>query len=83
MPAPNKKVLSQLVEQFKQRHNGKAPEEIVIHPVALAALALIQSIAPVWNGIRVRCYPVKPDKKVSNVRLGITVYKGALRAFDL
>lgn len=78
-----KKILSQLVDQFKDRHQGRSPEEIVIHPVALAALALKRSIAPRWNGIPVRCFPVKPQAKVSNVRLGITVYRSELRGFDL
>lgn len=77
------KILNLLVSQFKDKH-GKMPTEIVIHPVAMAALALRQSVAPVWNGIKVTChdiesgpYPTLPE------RLGITVVDGALRGLDL
>lgn len=76
-----KKVLSQLVEQFQQRHQC-LPTEIVIHPVALAALALKQSVAPKWNGIPVKCRDVK-EAKPGGPKLGITVVGGALRGFDL
>jgi hypothetical protein len=77
-----KKVLSQLVEQFKTRH-ARLPDEIVVHPVALAALALRQSVAPKWNGIPVRCRDVKPITKPVGNRMGVTIIKGALRCFDL
>jgi len=76
------KVLTQLVNQFKERHNHP-PDEIVIHPIALAALAIKQSVAPLWNGIPVKCREIKPDAKASNRKLGITVVAGALRGFDL
>lgn len=82
MSANRKKVLSQLVAQFQDRH-GRPPEEIIIHPVALAALALKQSAGPRWNGIPVFCLEVKPLAKASGVKLGITVIDGALRGFDL
>lgn len=58
------------------------PEEIIVHPVALAALALKQSVAPKWNGIPVKCREVKPGKGEGK-KLGVTVVDGALRAFDL
>ncbi len=76
------KVLTLLVNQFKTRHGGKTPKEIVVHPVALAALALKQSIAPRWNGIPVVCREVEPEK-IGGENLGITVYDGVLRGFDI
>lgn len=74
-------LLSQLINQFEAKH-GKKPTEIVVHPVALAALAVKGSLAPKWNGIPVSCAEVAPTRKNSN-RLGITVVRGALRGFDL
>jgi len=76
------KVLTLLVNQFIDR-NKKLPEEIVVHPVALAALALKHSVAPLWNGIPVKCREIKPEATASPTKLGITVVDGALRAFDL
>ena len=81
------KLLSQMVQQFKDRH-GQLPEEIIIHPVALAALAIKQSLAPKWNGIPVICrdscgFPVAPTGGEGNTKLGVTVIDGVLRGFDL
>ena len=76
------KLLSQLVEQFQTRHQ-RLPDEIVVHPVALVALALKQSVAPKWRGIPVRCRDVKPVAKPVGNRMGITIVSGALRSFDL
>lgn len=75
-------MLSQLVEQFQNRHS-RLPEEIVVHPVALVALALKQSVAPKWKGIPVRCRDVKPVAKPVGNRMGVTIVGGALRCFDL
>lgn len=76
-----KKVLSLLVAQFQNRHQ-RLPEEILVHPVALTALALKRSVAPKWNGIPVKCREVKPAG-TGGKKLGITVVGGALRGFDL
>lgn len=76
------KVLTLLVNQFKERHQ-RLPDEIIIHPVALAALALKKSIAPLWNSIPVRCRVVKPSAKSSTRKLGVIVVDGTLRGFDL
>jgi len=76
------KVLSQLVQQYQQRR-GRLPDEIVVHPVALAALAIKQSVAPKWNGVPVKCREVKPIAAPTGLKLGITVIEGALRGFDL
>lgn len=83
MALTHEKVLTLLVNQFKARHDGKMPKEIVVHPVAVAALALKQSVAPRWNGIPVSCREIKPEKQSNGVSLGITVYDGALRGFDI
>ncbi len=45
-------VLSLMVDQFHQRHKRK-PEKVVLAPLALLALAVKGSLAPVWNGIPV------------------------------
>lgn len=78
----SQKILSQLVNQFKEQHQ-RLPDEIVIHPVALAALALKKSVAPLWNGIPVKCRVVKPSAQSSTRKLGVIVKDGALRGFDL
>lgn len=48
------KVLSQMVEKFRERH-GKMPFKIVVAPVALVALGLKKSVAATWNEIPVEC----------------------------
>ncbi len=77
-------MLSQLVDQYRQRHS-REPDEIVVHPVALAALTIKQSVAPKWNGIPVKCEVTKPvgAEDITGRKMGVTVINGALRAFDL
>ena len=53
------KLLTQMVAQFRARH-GHNPETICIHPIALAALTLANSVAPVWEGIPVKVEEVNP-----------------------
>lgn len=48
------KVLTGMVQKFSERH-GRPPEKIVVAPVALVALGLRKSIAPVWNDVPVEC----------------------------
>ena len=48
------KVLTLMVERFQQKH-GRAPDKIVIAPVALVALGLKRSVSPIWNGVPVEC----------------------------
>lgn len=55
----------------------------MVHPVALAALALKQSVAPKWKGVPVRCREVKPVAKPTGTKMGVTVIDGVLRNFDL
>ena len=75
-------MLSQFLYQFQQKHQC-LPTEIVIHPVALAALAIKQSVAPKWQGIPVKCQEIEPGAESTGNRMGVTVVEGALRAFDL
>ena len=79
-----RKMLSLLVEQFREKHQ-RQPEKIVIHPLAMVALGLRQSLAPIWNGIPVACEDIKPAplEGKSATKLGIIVYNSALRGFDL
>jgi len=81
-----KKILSEMVEQYQQRHH-KLPEKIVIHPLALVALGIRRSIAPVWNGIPVECREVSPvEGKKGGNRLGVWLEakkkEAALVTFD-
>lgn len=48
-------ILTKMVDQFKTAHEGKAPTEIVVEPVALVALGLKKSVAPMWQGVKVTC----------------------------
>lgn len=77
-----KNVLNLLIQQYQKRRN-RLPDEIVVHPVALAALALKESVASVWQGIPVKCREIKPVANPTGLKLGVTVLKGALRGFDL
>jgi hypothetical protein len=43
-----------MVRRFLAVH-GRLPDKIVVAPVALVALGLKQSVAPVWEGVPVEC----------------------------
>lgn len=58
------KVLTQMVEKFREKH-GKLPAKIVVAPVALVALGLKKSVSPFWNGIPVECR-LFDDKEVAS-----------------
>ena len=67
------KVLTQLVEQFRARHN-RLPSRIVVDPLALVSLGLRRSVAPVWNGIPVECRDLTPAPPRSTpTALGVCV----------
>ena len=67
------KLLSQLVEQFRAKHN-RMPTRILIDPLALVSLGLRRSVAPFWNGIPVECREVSPAKPGSTpMALGVCV----------
>lgn len=77
------KILTQLANQYLARH-GKLPEAIVVHPIALAALTVKQSIAPLWGGVPVICRDIKPAECTGkSSKLGITVVDGVIRSFDM
>lgn len=67
------KLLSQLVEQFRAKHN-RMPSRIVVDPLALVSLGLRRSVAPFWNGIPVECREVVPvPPKITPTALGVCV----------
>jgi hypothetical protein len=53
------KLLTKMLEQFKTKHDGTLPTKIVVEPLALLALGLKRSIAPMWAGIPVVCREFK------------------------
>lgn len=55
MNSKNAKLLTKMIEQFAQAHQGKKPVKIVVEPLALVALGLKQSVAPSWGGVPVEC----------------------------
>ena len=48
------KILTLMVQKFREKH-GRAPDRIVVAPVALLALGLKHSAAPVWDGVPLEC----------------------------
>jgi len=84
------KILSQLLEQFKQNHSGKAPQEIVVAPAALASLAIKQSAHPKVEGVPLTCRLFTPQEALKpgkGTRLGVFVHNEtgtlSLRSCDL
>ncbi|MGV0949149.1 MAG: hypothetical protein ACOYB3_00655 [Azonexus sp.] len=84
------KILSQLLEQFKQNHAGKAPQEIVAAPAALASLAIKQSARPKVEGVPLTCRLFTPQevlKPGKGTRLGVFIHNEtgtlSLRSCDL
>ena len=43
-----------MLEKFQKRHS-RLPDKIVVAPVALVALGLKKSVAPLWEGVPVEC----------------------------
>jgi hypothetical protein len=83
-------ILSQLVQQFKQNHDQKAPLEIVVAPAALATLAIKQSARPKWEGIPLKVRLFEPDEVMPpglGDSMGVFVHNDAgelsLRSCDL
>lgn len=83
------RILSQLLEQFKQKH-GKAPQEIVVAPAALASLALKKSAKSKIDGVSLTCRLFSPGEVLppgKGTRLGVFVHNDAgdltLRSCDL
>lgn len=67
-------LLSKLIKQFKEAHGGALPDRIVVEPVALVALGLKRSAAPVWEGIKVECREIEKKeaaKPGQGTRLGV------------
>lgn len=82
-----KSILSLLVEQFETKH-GHKPVKIVVAPVALAALSIKRSVAPMWAGIPVECRLFAETEAVaSGTKMGVFVYNKegdlSIRSCDL
>jgi hypothetical protein len=52
MNEQQEKLLTQMVEKFREKH-GRLPHKIVVTPLALVALGFKNSVAPTWNGVLV------------------------------
>lgn len=84
------KILSKFLEQFKQKHGGKAPLEIVVAPAALASLALKKSARPKFEDVPVLCrlFSLKEVLRPgAGTRMGVFIHNDAgdltLRSCDL
>lgn len=67
------KLLTQIVEQFRARHQ-RLPTRIIVDPLALVSLGLRRSVAPQWNGIPVECREITPKPPESTpTALGVCV----------
>lgn len=72
-----------MVEQYRQKHN-QDPKRIVVSPVALAALAIQRTVAPVWAGIPVECREIKRETLTKDGPfLGVDLKDDQLVSFDL
>ena len=79
-----------MVSQFQAKHK-RLPSRIVVDPLALVALGLRRSVAPIWNGIPVECRDISPEApKSTPTALGVCVQtdprnkaEAYLQAFDL
>lgn len=49
------KILTLLLDQFRQKHRHD-PKKVIVSPLAMAALSLRRSVAPVWSGLPVECH---------------------------
>jgi hypothetical protein len=69
-------VLSKMLKQFQEAHGGALPERIVVEPVALVALGVKKSAAPVVSGVRLECREIEQKEVVKpgkGVRLGVVL----------
>jgi hypothetical protein len=64
-----------MVDHFRRRH-GFAPHKIVVAPVALLALGLKQSAAPVWDGVPLECRLFAEAEVASNFKRPQAKYLG-------
>lgn len=59
-----KSILSLMVEEFQRKH-GRLPDKIVVAPVALMALGIKKSLAPLWDGVPVECRLFREEEVAS------------------
>ncbi len=65
-----KTVLTLMVGQFTNRHQGSLPRQIILTPLALLALAIKGSVAPSWLSVPVTCREISEDEATDDVSLG-------------
>lgn len=59
MKSKSDKLLTKMLEQFRQSHGGALPVRIVVEPIALIALGIKKSAAQVWSGVPVQCREIE------------------------
>ena len=65
-------LLSQMLDQYRQRHQGQDPSEIVVAPAALLALGATNAIGAYCQEIPVKCFLFQETDVVpSGPRLGV------------
>ena len=65
-------LLSQMLEQYRQRHHGQDPTEIVVAPAALLALGSRHTLGARCQEIPVKCFLFQEVEVVlSGSRLGV------------
>lgn len=86
----NNKILSLMLQQFRQKHR-RNPKHLVVVPLAMLALAIKQSLAPEWEGIPVVCREVAEHEvaQPGETAVSLAVFvnpehdQGVLRSCDL
>jgi hypothetical protein len=72
MKSKSDKLLTKMLEQFKQAHGGAMPAKIIVEPLALVALGLKREAAPILAGVRVACREIS-QKEVRKPGHGISL----------
>lgn len=69
MSSTANKVLTAMVKQYQQRH-GHLPQQIVLTPLALLALALKDSVKPRWMSVPVVCREIGENEAARDTASG-------------
>lgn len=64
MKLKNAALLTRMVKQYEDAHQGRKPEKIVVEPLALVALGIKRSVAPIWQGVQVECREIEKSEVV-------------------
>jgi len=77
------KLLNQMISQYRTRH-GTLPQQVVVTPAALAALAVKRAVMVQCQGVKVLCREIEPHEPTpSGPSLGVAVRAAQLVSFDL